>query len=202
MSLQLIIFDFGGVLMKTVDYAPRHTWDTKLGLTPGHVERIVHGSASWRKAQTGSISLETYRADIANQLHISMDDTQKLLVDFYRGDQLDMALVDYVRQLRAHSYRVALLSNDSIELADKLHQLNIAQLFNPLVISAQIGVMKPDHRAYEAVLEQAQCPPESAVFIDDMSPNIAGAEAVGIHGILYRDGMDIAAALQPFLDAD
>lgn len=202
MPVQLIIFDFGGVFMKTVDYAPRHRWDAKLGLSPGHIEGIVHGSASWRKAQTGSISLDTYRADIADQLNISMDDIQKLLADFYSGDELDMTLVGYVRQLHADGYPVALLSNDSIELTDKLQRLNIAQLFDPLVISAQIGVMKPDRRAYETVLELAQCPPQSAIFIDDMPQNVAGAEAVGIHGILYRDGMDMAAALQPFLTAD
>ena len=49
-----IIFDFGGVFMKTVDHGPRHSLNARLGLPPGHVERIVHASESWRKAQIGA----------------------------------------------------------------------------------------------------------------------------------------------------
>jgi epoxide hydrolase-like predicted phosphatase len=182
-----IIFDFGGVFMKTLDYSPRHHWDDRLGLERGSVERIVHAGESWRAAQTGLITPVDYRADVGAHLKLEPPELKLLFEDYFSGDQLDMELVAYARALRERGYPVALLSNDSLELRPRLETLGIHTLFDPLVISAQIGVMKPDARAYQAVLDRIGCEPSQAIFIDDMPANIAGAEAVGLRGIRYRE---------------
>ncbi len=194
-----LIFDFGGVFMKTVDHEPRLYWDRRLNLSPGSVERIVHGSESWRQAQLGLISLNDYWADVAGQLAITPDETQQLAHDFYSGDQLDTEMVALAQQLRANGHPVALLSNDSLALLNKLQGLGIVDLFNPLVVSAQIGVMKPDPRSYQTVLDRLQRPAPEAIFIDDMPANIAGATALTIRGIHYTTTEALKAALQPLL---
>ena len=76
--IQAVIFDFGGVFMKTSDYQPRHRWDERLGLPHGSVERVVHGSESWRAAQKGQLSMEAYWQDVAQQLHLTSDDVRQL----------------------------------------------------------------------------------------------------------------------------
>jgi len=180
-----IIFDFGGVFMRTLDYTPRHRWDDRLTLPHGRVEQVVHGSESWKQAQTGSLSINDYWDDVAKQLQLSQSEIQQLAHDFFSGDVLDQELVGYTRELKAAGYPIALLSNDSPALLEKLHHLQIADLFQPLVISAFIGVMKPDPLAYQTVLTQLGYHAKNAIFIDDMPANIAGAEAVGIHAIRY-----------------
>ncbi len=180
-----LIFDFGGVLMRTIDYTPRHRWDEQLGLPLGSVEHVVHGSESWRLAQIGAISPETYWSDVRQQLNLTSEQIRQLAIDFFSGDRLDHALVAYIQQLRAAEHRIALLSNDSPALLDKLHTLEIANLFDPLVISAFIGVMKPDARAYQAVLDRLGIPASQAIFIDDLPRNVAGAQALGITSLHY-----------------
>ncbi len=197
MVKRALIFDFGGVLMKTVDYSPRRSWDRRLGLRPGTVERIVHGRESWRKAQIGAISPDAYWADVAQALDLTDEEVAQLRRDFFSGDRLDTDLVDYIRRLRGDGYPVALLSNDSVELADKLVALGIADLFDPLVISAQIGVMKPHAGAYRAVLEGLKRRGEETVFIDDSLANVTGAAALGIRAIHYTKGMGLN--LKPLL---
>lgn len=199
MTKRAVIFDFGGVLMKTVDPSPRLAWDRQLGLQPGHVERIVHGSASWRLAQTGQLPVEDYWQDVAQKL--SLDETQlrQLQADYFSGDRLDADLIAYIRRLRTDGFTVALLSNDSPALRDKLTQLGIAELFDPLVISGEIGVMKPDAGAYDAVLARLQRPASEAIFIDDMPVNVEAARARGILTIHYVAGMDLPAALKDLL---
>ncbi len=194
-----LIFDFGGVFMKTIDHSPRHRWDDRLGLAHGSVEKVVHGSESWRAAQTGAITPDAYRADVAAQLGLSEADMADLFRDYFSGDQLDQSLLEYAAALHKRGYRVALLSNDSVELAAKLSTLGISHLFDPLVISAQIGVMKPDERAYRTVLDQIGCRPADAIFIDDMPANIAGSEAVGIKGILYTNTATLEKDLEALL---
>ncbi len=199
MKTPVIIFDFGGVIMQTYSRTPRHLWDTRLGLKIGTVEQIVHGSESWRKAQLGLISVDDYWQDVANQLGISQDALMQLQQDYFSGDKLDISIINLIKRLHNTGHTVALLSNDSTALRPKLTQLGIDSLFNPLVISAEIGVMKPDAAAYEAVLARVPCNAQDAIFIDDMPANIQGAEAVGMKGILYRPGMDLEAELANFL---
>ncbi|MBC7869578.1 MAG: HAD-IA family hydrolase [Chitinophagaceae bacterium] len=185
--------------MKTTDYTPRHRWDDRLGLPHGTTERIVHGSPSWLQAQVGSLTTTAYWEDIAEQLHLSVDDIQSLADDFYSGDELDLDLIHYIRQQRLAGYKVALLSNDVRELKDKLSQLGIIDLFDPLIISAEIGVMKPAPSAYLAVVEKLNIPANQGVFIDDRLENVEGAHAVGLHAIHYTSDIDLVAALEPLL---
>lgn len=194
-----VIFDFGGVFMKTTDHEPRYRWDSHLKLTPGSVERVVHGSESWRLAQTGQITVEAYWSDVAQQLNLSSDNTRQLAHDFYSGDQLDSELVVYAQQLRTDGYPVALLSNDSPALREKLQILGIANLFDPLIISAEIGVMKPNPQAYQSVLEKLGMPAEQTIFVDDMPANIAGAATLGIHALQYTTTNALKTALPPLL---
>lgn len=133
------IFDFGGVLMKTVDYTARHAWDERLGLPQGSIEKVVHNTESWVATQKGELSPQAYWQDIGQRLGISAEETRQLAEDFYRGDVLDMSLIGLIESLRAEGHIVGLLSNDSLELEDKLHRLAIHHLFDPLVISAKVG---------------------------------------------------------------
>lgn len=197
-----VIFDFGGVLMKTLDHTGRHLWDDRLGLSRGSVEKIVHGGESWRKAQRGEITPAEYWADVAAQLALDNGSIQQLAADFFSGDRLDAALIDYIHELRGLGHQVALLSNDSLELVAKLRRLAIAGLFDPLVISAQIGVMKPDARAYEAVLAAFNRPAAETIFVDDMVVNVEAAAALGIHAVQYVQDMDLRAVLAPLLESE
>lgn len=194
-----LIFDFGGVLMKTKDHTPRHRWDAQLGLPPGSVERIVHGSPTWIQAQTGIISPQTYWQDVGQQLNLAWADVERLREDFYSGDVLDANLIAYIEDLRAGGHAVALLSNDSLELVEKLARLGIAYLFDPVIISAQIGVMKPDPRAYQYTLEILSRPPQQTIFIDDRQENVSAARALGIQGVHYVNGMNLPDQLAPLL---
>jgi epoxide hydrolase-like predicted phosphatase len=186
MSKRAVIFDFGGVLMKTLDRSPRYAWDDRLGLPHGSVERVVHGSDYW--------------ASVARALKIDDADVQQLAVDYFSADYLDKTLVELIEKLHVRGHAVALLSNDSPALLDKLHTLGIARLFDPLIVSANIGVMKPDAQAYQAVLNALQLAPGEAIFVDDMPANVVGAQALGIHAVRYVDGMDLASALEPLLE--
>lgn len=186
--------------MQTRDYQFRHAWDDRLGLAHGSVERIVHGSESWRQAQRGAVSETDYWQDVAAQLRLTADQLDALQQDYFAGDVLDASIISMIHKLHADGHAIALLSNEVRSLRGKLDALGIADLFNPLVISAEIGVMKPAAEAYNAVLSRLQRPASETIFIDDMPVNIDAANALGIHGVLYRAGMDLETALTPVLE--
>ncbi|MCL4252514.1 MAG: HAD-IA family hydrolase [Anaerolineae bacterium] len=195
------IFDFGGVLMKTQDYSPRHSWDERLGLPHGSIEKAVHNADSWVRAQKGEITPADYWADVASQLGISSDDVTQLAHDFYAGDVLDSNLIALIQKLRDEGHVVGLLSNDSLELEAKLHRLGIDSLFDPLHISAKLGVMKPHLDIYARVRESLPHDAYPIVLIDDRIDNIHGAIKAGWVGVFYQPKLDIQPILYKLIDA-
>jgi putative hydrolase of the HAD superfamily len=198
-AITAIIFDFGGVLMRTENPIGRREWEERLGLPKGELERVVHQSGVWMRCQRGQVSPEDYWREVGENLRLAPDELPKLRADYFRDDRLDPALIALIKTLRGAGYRVGLLSNDSPLLEAKLRdELAIYDLFDAVVISAQIGVMKPDPGAYQAIMERLNVAPEACLFIDDAPNNIDGATAAGMTGIPYRAGMDLSAALQSY----
>jgi putative hydrolase of the HAD superfamily len=79
------------------------------------------------------------------------------------------------------------------------------ELFDPIVISGEVGLRKPDRAIYELALAQLDVPAQEAVFIDDAEPNLLGARAVGITTVLHRDASSTRrrlAQLIPSLSPD
>ncbi|MFY7854150.1 MAG: HAD-IA family hydrolase, partial [Brevundimonas sp.] len=71
------------------------------------------------------------------------------------------------------------------------------ELFRDAVVSGDEGVIKPDRRIYEIVLERTGLSPVDLLFIDDSAANIAAAEALGFHTHHFTD----PSLLRPILEA-
>lgn len=186
-----VIFDWGGVLMRTENRSSRLGWDHRLGLAPGSVESIVHGIDAWREVQSGKISLDSYWKRVGHELGIAPAYLSQLRQEFYQGDHLDLTLIALIENLREENILVGLLSNHSPDLAKILVEMDIRQMFDAVAISAHIGVMKPDERAYRAILDVLGVSPTQSIFIDDSEQNIQGARKIGMHGIHFTPGCDL-----------
>jgi FMN phosphatase YigB (HAD superfamily) len=68
--------------------------------------------------------------------------------------------------------------------------------FDSLVLSHEIRARKPAAAFYEECVRRAGCRPDQCVFIDDLAVNVAGAEACGLRGIVYRHPEDLPAKLR------
>ena len=194
-----IIFDLGGVLLRTEDYEPRHAWDRRLNLPTGTVESVVHGIDAWREAQLGAISDERYWQAVSDRLHLNPWELTALQHDFYAGDRLDLTLIDLIRRLRQESVAIGLLSNNSLDVLDLMSALKIRTLFDACVISAEIGMMKPDPAAYRAILDRLGLPPGAALFIDDSPDNVQGALACGMGSIRFAPGIGLETDIRRWL---
>jgi epoxide hydrolase-like predicted phosphatase len=187
--LKAVIFDWGGVLMRTVDASGRRKWEGRLGLPLYTVDRVVHGSRSWKQAQSGSISDAEYWADVAGQLGLNEASLAEFRRDYFAGDRLDEDMVQFIRDLRPR-FKTALLSNASPQLTGLLRRLKVADAFDEIVISGLVGVQKPDPAIYGVVLERLGLPPGRTLFVDDFIENIKAAQGLGMHTYHYRAGMD------------
>ncbi len=77
-----------------------------------------------------------------------------------------------------------LLSNESRELMDyRIANFGLRGLFDAYLVSAYIGLRKPEREFFRCALDVAQQPADQCVFIDDREENVAAAREMGIHGI-------------------
>lgn len=194
--IKAIIFDFGGVILRTQDWSGRRRWEARLGLGENEAEQIVFNSEMGRAAQHGRISYDELWGWVGQHLSLNAGDLAQFQHDFWAGDVLDRELVALIRRLRP-SYQIGLISNAFNDLRHVLtHQFGIADAFDVIVISSEEGIMKPDPRIYHIALERLGRQPAETIFIDDFVRNIEGAKAVGMNTIHFIPGTDLEGAIK------
>ncbi len=194
-----LIFDWGGVLMRTEDDQDRRKWEALLNLPPGGVDQAVFGSEAWRKAQLGRCTVGECWTAIGESLRLTTGELAQFRADFWAGDRLDQALIQGLRRWKAEGYRVAILSNYSPELEALLDRYQLGSLFEPVIISAHEGIIKPASRLFWRALNRIGISPAEALFVDDFSENIAGARSVGLAAVQFRDTRQVTADIERYL---
>ncbi len=185
MPIKAIIWDMGGVIVRTEDHTSRNILAAELGITRHQLEETVFGGTNGNKAQRGDISTAELWETVRKEFELSQEGILDFQKRFWAGDEVDFALVEYIRELRKR-YTSALLSNAFDTLRITLtEEWKIDDAFDTMIISGEEGIMKPDARIYEIALERVSVAPKEAVFIDDFAHNIEGARAVGMQGIQF-----------------
>lgn len=194
-KIKAIIFDIGGVLIRTEDRSYRNSLEDRLGLQRGESELLVFNGEMGKKAQMGEItSADLYRS-IQSRLNLDAAGLTRFKQEFWGGDRLDNELVEFIRQLKQR-YTVCVISNFMDALPDMLKSdYPAADAFHFTVVSADVGVMKPAADIFEYTLRLLNLRPEETVFIDDFQHNIDGCRAVGMHGIHFSPDIDLKAEL-------
>jgi epoxide hydrolase-like predicted phosphatase len=199
-DIRAIIWDLGGVLVRTDDFRPREQLAASLGMTRADLETLVFSGTSGSRAQNGEIDVTQHWENVRAALKLSPQEIGAFQDTFWSGDRLDTALVDYIRSLRG-SYRTALLSNAFSDLRRAVEEVwHIQDAFDKIIISAEVGMTKPDQRIYRLALERIGAEPQEAVFIDDFTWNIDGARKAGLHTIHFQYPDQARADLEQLLD--
>ncbi len=196
-DIEAIIFDFGGVMVNFSQMDSLREQESRLELQPGSLAEILWESPDWRLAEVGAITDEEYWRRTGSRLGFH---TPEAIRDFvqalFRDAKTDQQMADLVRRLRSR-YRMALLSNASDILPQVLRErYGLDGLFDVEVISALVGLAKPDPAIYRMALERLATLPEATVFVDDYEPNVAAAAALGIRAIHFVGYGALILALQ------
>ncbi len=194
--IKAIIFDIGGVIVRTADHSSRRQWEKKLGLAAWESETIVFNSEMGTKAQCGAITDDALWVWVGQRLNLNDSELAAFRAGFWAGDVLDSGLVDFIRTLRP-KYETAVISNATDNLHNALtNQFHIADAFDLIVGSAAEKVMKPDPRIYQRTLARLNRQPAETVFIDDFAHNIQAAQELGMATIHFKPGTNVPDELE------
>jgi epoxide hydrolase-like predicted phosphatase len=187
--------DFGGVLTTSV-------WDSfadfcrAKGLEENAVKRLFREDrdalADLRGLETGALEEAEFERSFARRL--GLEDASDLIDSMFGGMLPEESMATAVRAVRASGVKAGLISNSwSTSHYDRPL---LQELFDTVVISAEVHLHKPQPEIYRLAAERLAEPPERCVFVDDLPENCAGAEAVGMTAIQHREPMATVARIE------
>lgn len=200
MSIRAVFFDLGGVIVRTEYQSPRQQLAERLGMEYDDLSRIVFDSESSIEATVGSITSLQHWESVLKRLKRSADEMTSIRDEFFAGDIVDHEILNFLRSLRG-TYKTGLISNAWSDLRDYMVREKMDDAFDHIIISAEVGVAKPEAKIFQIALEQAGVRPDEAVFVDDFYANIEGCEKVGMKGIHFKDAQSALQQLKLLLSA-
>jgi epoxide hydrolase-like predicted phosphatase len=196
MTIRAIIFDLGGVLLRTSDFEPRERLAAGLHMNRCQLEQFIFGGVSGDQAQRGEITVQQHWENLRQQINYSPEDFEALVKDFFSYDEIDESLIDYVRELHK-MYKTALLSNAWDDLRQVITEnWHFEDAFDTMIISAEVRVAKPDPRIFQLALDRLDVKAEEAIFVDDMKRNVDGAQLAGLHALLFQTSQQLRNDLE------
>ena len=145
MDIKAVIWDIGGVIMRTEDLGPRDQLAADLGVTRAYLNGLVFGGEQGTRAQIGELSQTELWDYVRRELKLNPDEYPDVRERFFGGDVLDTELVDFVRTLKPR-FKTGIISNAWSELSAVLAGWGIADAFDVVVGSGDEGIMKPHPR--------------------------------------------------------
>src|SRR5690349_15330974 len=110
MTIRAVIFDFGGVLVRTEDPSLHQQWEQRLGLQEGGLIEAVNHNEPYSRAILGQAPETEIWQMLASRFQLSAHELSELEQDFTRYDVLDEELAAFLANLRPR-YKTAILSD-------------------------------------------------------------------------------------------
>jgi len=193
--LRAVLLDFGGVLYQM----PNPRWLPllqrllqRLGLAGranlGLLEMLRASPTESRlvlDVMTGHKPESEVWAEAARAWRLSPERLAHLRRAAYRPQRLNQALLDAANALRPR-YKTALLTNAGSQFRRTFVEIyGLEPHFDEIIISAEEGLAKPDPRFYDLAARRLGVEPVQALLIDDLPENVAGAQAAGMHALVF-----------------
>lgn len=189
-----LLIDFGGVLTTPLGDALRR-WCEREGVDPDRLRELLQSSYPVTdpesiviQIETGRMSVEEFERRLAGVfsegLHRPLE-PDGLLDRMGESIELEPRMIEVVRVAHAKGVHTALISN-SWGLHYYPHDL-LAELFDEILISGQVGLRKPDEEIYVLAARGLGLEPPECVFVDDVQLNLDTAHRLGMQTLLHED---------------
>ncbi len=182
----VILTDFDGVIRIWSPEIHRKA-ERATGLPEGAIPGAAFSDDLLPLVITGKISDDEWRRKIADLLSKDFPEANaERAVALWSASpgEVNLEVLGILQACRRKA-KLVLISNATSRLPSDLRRLGIAEDFDHIINSSEVGYAKPDSNIYFAALNTAEATPEQALFIDDNAGHVAAATRLGIAGHTY-----------------
>lgn len=182
--IRAIAFDWGGVFTEgTFDSSAVAALAERTGSAPDAIEGpYLEAMAGF---EVGAFDMAEFHRRFVTATGCTLD--PDAFVATFLGAVRERTAMFAVLGSIPPEYTVGMLSNNVPVLCDRVRDDPRMRRIERFVFSNEIGVRKPDPRAFSALTAALGVPPEETVFIDDAEANIRAARDLGYRGIHLAD---------------
>jgi HAD superfamily hydrolase (TIGR01509 family) len=180
MSIHAVIFDLGGVAFH---YDPQQRLDRfaeHIGEPPEVVRKRLIDSGYARDCDSGRMKGDAvYREGVRLLGHrMTMERFSDLWVSAFSPNDAVITLATALKPRAA----VALLTNNSTLVREglELRHAPAMSVFRPALFSSDVGLLKPDPRIFDAIVNLLGVDPDQALFVDDAAKHVGSAASMGL----------------------
>lgn len=156
----------------------------------------VFGSACWDSLDRGTITLsqarEIMRRTLPERLLPNLD---KALAEWFQYIPPVEGMDALIQELKAAGYGIYLLTNANFQFHQYQDTVPAWNCFDGLLVSSDYKLLKPEPAIYQALTDKYRLEPSECLFIDDRPENIAGAQAMGMEGVVFTSSVNLRREL-------
>jgi 2-haloacid dehalogenase len=181
----VVVFDLGGVL---IDWNPRHLY-RKIFEDAAEMERFLGEicTQDWNEEQDAG---RPFAEAVAMLQARHPAEAERIAAFDLRWEEMIKGPIEetvaVLEELHAAGTPLYALTNWSAEKFPVARQrFSFLAHFRGILVSGEVGVIKPDPRIFEMLIERFAIDPYRAVYIDDVEANVVAARPFGIHAIQF-----------------
>lgn len=195
-----LLVDYGGVLTTNL-FDSFRAFCEKEGLEPEAIGQRFRSDPRARELlvglETGHLSEEEFEPRFAEVLGVDAPD---LIDRLFAGSKPEDRMVAAVAGARAAGIRTGLVSNSWG--TRRYNREHLAELFDGVVISGEVGIRKPSRKIYSMGAESIGLEPRECVFVDDLPMNLEPAAELGMGTIHHVTAEQTIPQLERMLGID
>ncbi|AJA59811.1 MULTISPECIES: HAD-IA family hydrolase [Bradyrhizobium] len=203
MTIEAVIFDFGGVLTSS-PFEAFARYETERGLPIDIIRRTNaanHLENAWAKFERAEVDIDTFDKLFAEESRaLGAEVRGRDVLPLLQGD-LRPEMVEALKRIKAQ-FKTGCITNNLPANAigsmtgRSLYVAEVMVLFNHVIESAKIGLRKPDSRIYRMMVETLKVDPKKCVYLDDLGVNLKPAREMGMTTIKVTSGAQAIAELE------
>ncbi|MET3968543.1 MULTISPECIES: HAD-IA family hydrolase [Bradyrhizobium] len=203
MTIEAVIFDFGGVLTSS-PFEAFARYETERGLPVDIIRRTNaanHLENAWAKFERAEVDIDTFDKLFAEESRaLGAEVRGRDVLPLLQGD-LRPEMVEALKRIKAQ-FKTGCITNNLPANAigsmtgRSLYIAEVMVLFDHVVESAKIGLRKPDPRIYRMMVETLKVDPKKCVYLDDLGVNLKPAREMGMTTIKVASGAQAIAELE------
>jgi len=184
-SLRAVIFDYGRVLSLS---PTEDDWFALATATELPLETLQHRYWEYRDTyDRKEVTAAEYWAKVAGRELSENEITELISRDDAQWTRVNPDMLHLARQLKEAGLKIAILSNMQVDMLRVMRaKFEWLSDFDVQMYSCEVGMVKPSDEIYLECARRLGIDPKQALFLDDKDKNIAGAEAVGMHSLLFE----------------
>jgi len=185
-KIKAIVFDFGGVL---IGWDPRQLYSRYFPEQPQAMEdflaevSFMEWNAQQDKGRPFTEAVALLSKEFPHRAHLIsayQEHWEESLTGIIEGT------VELLRALKEKGYPLYGLSNWAEETFSIVrHKFEFLNLFDEIILSGEVKLIKPDPEIYELCLQKIGKPADQCLFIDDSETNIIAAQKLGFDTVQF-----------------